>query len=88
MLQLPGAQSSETQTVGQMARLVAQQSYNSPSANGLCLGLLSRLWVSGERGEPLFASAPKQMYALAGWLCRVRVPHLELPVWEPQHTNH
>lgn len=22
-----------------------------------------------------------------GWLCRVRAPHLELPVWEPQHGN-
>jgi hypothetical protein len=45
-------------------------------------------WAQGQRSRDLFStSAPKQMYALAGWICRVRVPHLDHSVgdsaWEP-----
>lgn len=85
MLQLPETQSREIQTDGQMWTDVQAGSPVEPlpllplPAYYVCF--LLRLW--GWRRPLFFISAPEQIYALAGWLCRVK-----RHIWNSQFGSH
>lgn len=84
MLQLPGAQSRETQTDGQMwpdgQAGGPTELEPTPSANMLCLSLLCRLWGWM---RPLLHISSKQMCTLAAWLAKS-----EHYIWNSQCGSH